>query len=663
MPSARMDERGNVRAGISTLDPYAHSFLSFQLAEPLSVVLRQSAEISSLRNDAARLYPGMDLKFRTIKETRSRPAIAIGLQSAIGHKRMAGEYIAASKRYKNFDFTGGMGWGRYASAKHFDNPLSVLGSHFDKTRALDGELPTSPSDWFTGEHIGLFAGVEYFTPWDGLSLKFDYGADRYAAESTAFGFDVPAPWSAGINYKPKPWVDIGVAAQGVDKIMARLSFQGNVKNWRDQDAQDIRAEDVPFRPYRTGLALPSEMEVAAAGEDIILHGVNADNRRAAGYVELHGHASTPRQMARAAKHMANHAGTDIEEILLTPTRLGLRGPNVGLMRRDLEHALAKHNASTQEIWQNTSFTPTTGKAFHKHARSFDHGYGVHDINLTLKTQASLAEEDSGVLYRTSLIAETQAPSLFGWIDNFFGVRVNLADNLEALNEFRPLVNPRSILPVRANVDEFAAQTFAIDTAYSAFTHSFRSDLHLSLMGGYLEEMYAGFGGEILYRPFDARWAVGAESFMALKRDPLSGLNLQMNGDHVLTAHVNGWYDIPALDLTLGAKVGRYLAEDFGATLSLGKTFDNGAKLEGYITVSDAVDFDLFGGVTHADHGVRLSLPLGGYKYVPRGVKADTSFAPFGRDIGQSLDNPLPLYVLTEGFSLRHMADHWGDITP
>lgn len=231
IPNARMDEKGTIRAQSSYLDPYFHGFLGVQLASPLYVGIRQTAEVSSFDEDFDRLYPGVDAKLRTVKESTYRPEIAIGIQSGFGHKRTAGEYITATKRYKNFDFTGGIGWGRFASSAHIDNPLKALGSHFDKDRNLDGEAPNEPDDWFTGQDMGFFAGLEYFTPLKGLSLKADWGGDRYEAEKAAFNFRPAAPWSIGLNYKPWQFMDIGLASQGADKIMARLSLQGNVKNW------------------------------------------------------------------------------------------------------------------------------------------------------------------------------------------------------------------------------------------------------------------------------------------------------------------------------------------------------------------------------------------------------------------------------------------------
>lgn len=186
---------------------------------------------------------------------------------------------------------------------------------------------------------------------------------------------------------------------------------------------------------------------------------------------------------------------------------------------------------------------------------------------------------------------------------------------------------------------------------------------MHLTGGYLEEMYGGLGGEILYRPFGKRFAFGADAWLARKRDPETFLNTGYTYDGLLTGHINGWYDFPDRDLTLQARFGRYLAEDFGATLSLQKGFENGAKLEGFVTVSNDADFDLFGGTTHAYHGVRLSLPLGSVRYVPSGSELRISAAPFGRDIGQSLDAPIKLYDTTEALSYDHIARYWKDMTP
>ena len=117
------------------------------------------------------------------------------------------------------------------SSGALNNPLNVFGNHFKTNRDLDGALPNIPGDWFTGNNAGFFGGVEYFTPVNGLSLKLDYGADRWVAEKAAFDYNAPAPWSAGVNYAPKPWINLGAAIVGGQKFMAPLSLQDNLAHW------------------------------------------------------------------------------------------------------------------------------------------------------------------------------------------------------------------------------------------------------------------------------------------------------------------------------------------------------------------------------------------------------------------------------------------------
>lgn len=108
-----------------------------------------------------RSVPRADLKFRLMEEGKWRPEMSIGLQGALGHRRMAGEYLALSKRYNSFDFTGGVGWGRYGASGMLNNPLNVFGDHFSDRRDLNGPIANGPGDWFTGNDMGFFGGVEY----------------------------------------------------------------------------------------------------------------------------------------------------------------------------------------------------------------------------------------------------------------------------------------------------------------------------------------------------------------------------------------------------------------------------------------------------------------------------------------------------------------------
>ena len=90
--------------------------------------------------------------------------------------------------------------------------------------------------------------------------------------------------------------------------------------------------------------------------------------------------------------------------------------------------------------------------------------------------------------------------------------------------------------------------------------------------------------------------------------------------------------------------------------------DNGVKVRGFITATDLEDVNMFGAPANLYSGLEITLPFGDRCYLPPGSALRLAASPLGRDAGQSLDNPLPLYDLTEPFSERHILRHWNDIT-
>lgn len=649
MPSARMDPAGTVRMTGSSGLSYLHGELGLQMADPLYIGLRQTAQSTDLWGKADRLCPGVDIKLRLAGESAHRPAIVLGLQSAFGHKRTAAEYLVLSKRHENLDFTGGIGWGRFGSASHASNPLAVISRHFDGHRGHDGETSNGPHEWFTGD-IGFFGGVEYFPAWlKNVSFKTEWSADRYLAERTQANFNTPAPWSVGMNYMPFSWLDMGVALSG-DRMLGSLSLHGPLKAWPLRAAS--RHEPVAVLPYRAGQVVPGDMVRGARSENILLHDAGHDGPTAWAMLETREEEPLPWQIGRAARHMANHGGLDTEELAVVPTRYGLRGPSVRLLRHDVERALAFDQGSPQEIWRHAEIKPDHIAEGDPATEEPGNRLPGH-LSFILDTQLSLSEKDDSIFYRTGLVAAHRLPLSTHWMTGT-DFRLNIADNLDGLNRYRPV----ALLPTRGDVDRFAGRRVGLDRMFLGYTRSFGGNLHAAAALGYLEEMYSGLGGEILYRPFGKTYAFGVDAWEALKRDPGTGLNLGMNGDHLLTGHFNVWYEIPDTDLTLQARFGRYLAEDIGTTLSLENRFRNGMRLKAMATATDMGDFDAFGGTSHLYGGLQLSIPLGSPRYIPDGTSARVTASPMGRNAGQSIDSPLPLYDMTEPFSLRSIAREW-----
>jgi hypothetical protein len=663
-PTARMDEGGTISANVSTLDPYLHTTTGIQILDPLYIGVRQTAEISSLRDEADRLYPGIDIKLRLARETQFTPEIALGLQSMIGHKRMAGEYMVFSKRIENFDLSGGIAWGRLGSAAHINNPLKIFGNHFGQRRRLDGDDPNSIDEWFTGEDIGFFGGIEYFTPLDGLSLKADWGADRYIIEQTNSDYDAPAPWALGVNYAPADWINTQISLIGGEKIMAALTLKSPLSRYPKEFPRWLSGEKdklAMLRPYRTGLSLPQQMEISASADGIILFDTKRNAHTAWGKLNIYDHTSLPQQIGRAARHMANHAGESVEKIMITPVIYGIEGQTVSIMRRDLEQALIHHQGSPEEIWRNARFNENPPADLQTGIERGAYAGGPFRLpwhwRIVQDNQISLSEEDNGVLYRTGIIFETRE-QIFEHFLYGASVRVDIADNLHRLREYRPTPT----FSTRGNIDEFASRTISLDHLYLSYLDNPRKDIFTALTAGYVDEMYGGVSGEVLYRPYGKTFAFGVEGFGGFKRDHREWLNHGIFIDQAAwTGHLSAYYEMPNTDLTFKAKIGRYLAGDVGGTLSIKKRFDNGIELSSFVTATDKADFDVFGSETHLYSGIEVSMPIGQVKYVPRGSRIRTKVKPFGRDTGQQIDNPVSLYDTTEPLSYRHTGQYWNTV--
>ncbi|MFN3828131.1 MAG: YjbH domain-containing protein [Micavibrio sp.] len=625
MPTARMDETGTMNVTVGALDPYLHGTFGVQIAKPLYIGLRQTSEVSSIMESKDRLYPGIDVKLRLVEEGPYHPEITMGLQNAWGHKRLAGEYLVASKRFANWDVSAGMGWGRMGSAHQIGNPLGVFGKHFKEDRDIDGQNPNAPHDWFTGSDVGLFAGVEYTVPWvEGLSASAEWGADRYLPETASFDYNKPAPWALGLHYSPLSWLNMTAAWVGGEKILAALTFKNNIKSWphalfkKDKEQKPVQAPDAGNATK--WLSVPARLNTP----------------QAIGY-SLETEEETP----------AEQGVYDIR-----PTTHGLQGPLIRMNRRTADHTFKDHNGSPQEIWHDTIFNPDEAVEGQKPLLA------DYEAGLILDQQISLAEEDQGLIYRTSGLGYIKGYSAYGLMGGM-GLRLNMSDNLDSLDQYR--VRPDH--PVRADIADYTNNIITLDHAYIGMARSLSPSWHMAAAAGYLEEMYGGIGGDILYRPFSSRWALGIEGWYVRKRAAGHYMNTSFKDDPRFTGHIKAYYEFEDQDMTAEARMGRYLDGDVGATVALTQRFAQGLALRGFTTVTNESDDDIFGGKTNLYGGLALTLPLGDVPYIPQNTSTRIKVAPFGREKGQTLENPIDIYAMSEPLSYRHIAHYWQDIVP
>jgi hypothetical protein len=157
--------------------------------------------------------------------------------------------------------------------------------------------------------------------------------------------------------------------------------------------------------------------------------------------------------------------------------------------------------------------------------------------------------------------------------------------------------------------------------------------------GYLESMFAGAGGEILWRPEGQRWALGIDGYKVWQRnfDRLFGLQKY----NIFTGHVSLYYASPWYDLNFVIRAGQYLAGDRGLTFQMTRRFPTGVEIGAFFTKTN-VSSEQFGEGSF-DKGIFIRIPLGWMLPIETQGQWGIDLRPVQRDGGQELIGDTALY--------------------
>ena len=170
--------------------------------------------------------------------------------------------------------------------------------------------------------------------------------------------------------------------------------------------------------------------------------------------------------------------------------------------------------------------------------------------------------------------------------------------------------------------------------------------------GYLESVFAGFGGEILWRPPGERWALGLDMYQVKQRDYDRLLGLRPY--EVFTGHISLYYASPWYDLNFVARAGQYLAGDRGITFEMTRRFASGVEIGAFFSKTN-VSADKFGEGSF-DKGLIIRLPLEFTIPVNTLNEFHLELRPVQRDGGQRLAGDATLYEVTRRTSYAEISN-------
>ncbi len=229
MRTARFAPDGTIAVGTQYNSRSTRFFSTWQATPWLETTLSYSDDRSDhLGSDHLGVDRSLDVKIRLWREGNYRPQLAVGVQDALGSGRYGAEYIVASKRYYDVDFTMGFAWGYLGSRGGLGNMFRLFGDNFDQRSTTTSSGGIRTGSYFSGDKMSFFAGAEYHPPIRGLSLKVEYsGVDTrkivdfaHLKRKMAFNF--------GLNYKPASWADIAVGFDYGQRLGIRLTLKQNI---------------------------------------------------------------------------------------------------------------------------------------------------------------------------------------------------------------------------------------------------------------------------------------------------------------------------------------------------------------------------------------------------------------------------------------------------
>lgn len=634
MPSARMQADGSFGASYtrqSVADTFA---LTYQAAPWLETSFRY--HVQSPRKELWHHYDrSYEVKARLLKESSWRPEVALGIRDLLGTGVYSGEYLVGSKRFGNLDTTLGLGWGRLAGRSAGRNPLTYISDSFDERDAetgFGGEL--RGGDYFSGPDIGIFGGVQYELPEWRLSLLAEYNSDTYDREiREGNSIQVDSPWSLGVNWEVVEDVILGLSWQHGSEVGLRLTSVLDSRRIQPREARPLlvtlegesianyaiqqQAPDwysrLAYDASQTGLWLKGASIVA--GDQVILE---YENNR---YQLQTDAAERLLQLAEL------HLPSEIRVITLVYSEQSMHPFSIQYRRRDWSNIYSLASGQSQ-IRDTMTFLPApAGWQSEIETREPFNISTFADI----KPRFSFFDPDNPARYQLYLGLSAYSHLGNGWRVQG-GLIINLVTNFDEITR-----ESNSVLPhVRSDLSKYLQEgKTGLGYLFLDKHGQLSEEVYYRGFGGYLEEMYAGVGGEVLYRPFRSRWAVGLNMMSVRQRDYDKRLDFL---DYRTTiGHLSFYWASPVYNYDIALHLGRYLAGDWGQTIEVKRRFANGWEVGAFATFTE-VSAEQFGEGSF-DKGITLRIPLSALRSGDsRRSSINTTIRPLTRDGGQWIES-------------------------
>ena len=660
-PSARMRPAGNAAITYSNVDPYSRinvflqPFNWMEFGFRYSIIGNRLYGPASLSGNQSYVDKSMDLKLSLLDESVYLPQVALGMRDMAGTGLFSGEYVVANKRTGVFDWSVGMGWGYLGNAGGVRNPFTAISPDYS-TRVVDvtgqgGNF--SVKSYFSGP-AALFGGMQYQTPWEPLTIKLEFDGNNYQNEPLGNNLPQYSRWNYGAVYRAGDSVDFNLGFERGNTLMFGFTLQTDLPKLATPKLDDPAPIPVSAsRPQHSAVGESTSKDLTKqTGWSI--HRIEQQGHELRVDVDDAGGVYAHETMNRANAVLNRDAADNVDFFSYVQRQHQIpivehRVDRLAWVQQQTEPLppSEQKEAVTKQAIESIPIQDDPAKAFYRHDAP------VFEAESGLNFLYSLGGPNSFMLYQ--LAAEERAKLRLQentWLQSRADLR--LLDNYNNFTYDAPSNLPR----VRTYIREYMT-TSIVTMPNFQMTHvgKLSENQYFSFYGGYLEMMYAGVGGEWIYRTLDSPVAFGIDVNRVQQRDfnQYFGLrDYQVDTGHATLYWDTGWKDVQA-----NLSAGQYLAGDHGVTVQLARLFQNGVSIGGWFTRTN-LSAQQFGEGSF-DKGIYVTIPFDAILTKSSKTSGAFIWQPLLRDGGAKLQREVQLYDITNQLSPRTLQYQAADL--
>jgi hypothetical protein len=663
MPIAQSAPEGEIASTIVLRDGLFRMNFAAQLTDRLSgsasYTVTDLYDSTGVGIDTGQFERSFSLQYRLVNESEYVPAVAIGMRDFLNPGRFQSEYFVATKSIgDNLAVTAGLGWGAMGTYDGFNNPFGsrLTRPTFDENTP-EGQLATD--QWFAGD-AAFFGGASYQIN-DKWGVMAEYSSIAYPQEAYAPVVDVSSPYNFGVTYRPVEGVQVSLASLYGNEVSLSGSFILNANNRPGMSgiegapapikvrSENARAAQTWDRSAVPEAGLRAALQALLEIEGIRLTGLEVTDTTARVRYVNSRYRSQAQALGRVSRMMTQIMPGSVETFILEPEQRGIPLSATTIQRSDLE-ALENRGGASEAMYERAQFSYAGDDAgltaIVTDAPAFSWGVSPYFTLNSLSTDGSMSV-DAGLKLQARYQITPQTVISGAIVQSLLN-----NDGADPVADTTPdLQNVRTDGGYYGDDGVPVLQSLAI-------THYGRpgADLYSRVSAGYLETMYGGVSTELLWKPVESSFGLGAELNYVAQRDTDVRFGFDEYNYDVLTGYVSAYYDFgdgihSQLDL------GRYLAGDWGGKVTLAREYDNGVQISAYVSQTE-VNYDDFGDGSY-NKGVRITIPQDFLTGNPSRKDYGTTLRTRSGDGGAMLNVDGRLYDIVRDAHSDDLNDTWG----